>query len=153
MEQSPSWEANRFAASQVPPSILWKAKVHYRVHKCPPPVPIMSHINPVHAPHPTSWTSVLILSSHLRLGFFPQASYKNPVCTSPLPVRATCSAHLITLDVTTRIMFDGENRSVRSSLCSICLTLAWFSNIGSWSLSVAVAGVSSLNKIFPVCVS
>ena len=29
MEQSPSWEANRFAASQEIPRILWNQKVHY----------------------------------------------------------------------------------------------------------------------------
>jgi hypothetical protein len=68
MEQSPSWEANRSSASQEIPRVLWNPKVHYRTDKSPPPVPILSHINPVHAPHPNSWRSILILSSHLRRG-------------------------------------------------------------------------------------
>ena len=43
-------------------------KAHYRVYKCPPPVPILSQIIPVHAPHSTCWRPILILSSHLCLG-------------------------------------------------------------------------------------
>ena len=38
MKQSPSWEANRFSANQEIPRNLWKLKVHYRIHKSPPPV-------------------------------------------------------------------------------------------------------------------
>jgi len=50
MVQSPSWEANWFAASQEIPHISRKPKVHYRTHKRPPPVSIPGPPNPVHIP-------------------------------------------------------------------------------------------------------
>ena len=90
MEQSPSWEANRFSASQEIPHILWNQTVHYRIHKCPPPVLILSQLDPVH--NPTSH----FLKIHLNITLpstpgspkcylsirFP---HQNPVYTSLLP--------------------------------------------------------------------
>ena len=48
MEQSPSWAAEGFSASQEIPRILLKPKVHYRDYKSLPPVTILSQLDLVH---------------------------------------------------------------------------------------------------------
>jgi hypothetical protein len=81
-------------------------------------------INPVHPHRPTSCRSILILSSHLRLGLQSGHSLKFPlqnlVQTLFSLIGATCSAHLILIDLFIRIMFGEEYRSLNSSVCS-CL--------------------------------
>jgi hypothetical protein len=50
MVQSTSWEPSPFAASQEISRVLWNMKVHYRIHKSPPPLSILSQLNAVHTP-------------------------------------------------------------------------------------------------------
>jgi hypothetical protein len=82
MEQSPSWEANWFTACQEIPRILWNPNVYYRIHKCLPPVPVLSQLDPVltptsnflkiHLPSPPiyAWVSQVVS--------FPQVSPPKP---------------------------------------------------------------------------
>jgi hypothetical protein len=74
-------------------------------------------------PHPTSWISVPILSSHLRLslpsGLFPSGFLTKTLYTSlPFPTCATCPAYLNLLDFITRTILGDEYRSCTSSLWS-----------------------------------
>jgi len=68
MELSPSWESDGFSASQEIPRILRNLKVHYWIRKCHQVSLSWARFIQSMPPHPTSWWSIVILSSYLRLG-------------------------------------------------------------------------------------
>ena len=100
MVQSPSWEANWFAASQEIPHIS----------RNPPTSHLLEiHPNIIHPPTPRSpqWS----------LSFrFP---HQDPIHHLSSPIRTTCPAHLIPLDFITRTILGEEYKSFSSSLCNL----------------------------------
>jgi hypothetical protein len=85
--QGPSRKAKSLSDSQEIFSVLWKPKVHYRVHRCPALVHILSQVDTVHA-HSTELFKIpfnIVLPSRPSkspLSFrFP---HQNPVCNCSL---------------------------------------------------------------------
>jgi hypothetical protein len=127
MDPSPSWEAASCVATQELLSILWNPKFHYRGHKSPPRVPILSQISTVHI-MASYLRSILILSTHLSLalpsGHFPLGFPSNILYAFLFShIHATYYAHLILLDFIILIILDEQYKLWSSSLCSFCCVL------------------------------
>ena len=95
--------------------MLWNSKVQYRIHKIPRTCPVPSQIKPSY--FLKMYFNIILPSTPRSSRYYSiRFPYQIPVCTCP--VRATCSAHFIRLDVITRIISGDGYKSQSSLLCS-----------------------------------
>ena len=109
VEQSPSWVPNKSPASQEILRILWNRRFITAFKKSPPPVSVLSYIDPVHASNHFSKIHFnnIIRSTYGSSEWSPSLRFPHQILYAPLlfPIRATCHSHLIILDLITRIIF------------------------------------------------
>ena len=98
------------------PRILWKPKVHCRIHNSPPPVPILSQINAGHA-LPTCvlkiYFNIVLPSTPGSSKWFIPSGFRTKILYTP--VLALYMLHALPilnfLDLINRIIFGEEYRA------------------------------------------
>ena len=125
MDQSSSWQCNRFSVTKFPAfygnrliitafttalhfSVFWARSIQ-SVPTIPLPEDPSQYYNPIYA-----WI--------FQVFSLPQFSPPQPCILIPLPVHATCVVYLILFDLITRIILGVHYRSLSSSLFSFLLT-------------------------------
>jgi hypothetical protein len=93
---------------------------------CPPSNFLMIHLNII----------LPSTSESFKWSLFFGFPNQNPACTSHLPIRATSPAYLISLDLTTQIIFLEEYRSLSSPLYSFLHSVVNFSLIFTYAITI-----------------
>jgi len=101
-----------------------------RQSQCPPPVPILSQLEPVHIPSSHFLKihfNIILPSKPGSPKWSPTVRFPHLILYTSLPsiTRATCPAHLIFLDFTTRTILE-EECYLGDSFISV-QPLGWFS--------------------------
>jgi hypothetical protein len=110
------------SASQEITRFLWNPKFHYRAHKSPPPVPILSQMNPAQNLSPYFPTIIIIVIFPFRprsSGYFLNCrlSNQNFMCTSHFPLALYVPPILLVFIMI--IIFDKECELWSSSICKL----------------------------------
>jgi len=141
-----------YSADQEIPRLLWNWKAHHHVHKIPPSVPILSQINSYHITKSVSLRSILILSSHLRLGL-PSVLFrlsKQKICTHSFSPHARC------ISCSRHCWFDHRNNTrariqiVQLLKCSFLQPLVTSFHLGPDTLFSILLSQSTLSVCFPL---